>query len=120
WGPIVLRAGRTERPDVDDFIDHIDYVAHLTGSTDHIGIGTDMSLGTYPDHWHDPWGEPEYKPVSAVYDEHISADVRSPLRAVEGFSSYPEVLHLIDRLQQRGYSDQDVRKILGENFLRVF
>lgn len=120
WGPIVLRKGRTQRPTVDDFIDHVDYVTHLTGSTDHIGIGTDMSFGTYPDHRRDPWGEPEYADVSSVYDQHISADVRSPLRAVAGFSSYPEVLNLIEHLLQRGYSEDDARKILGENVLRLF
>lgn len=120
WGPIVQRKGRTNRPTVEDFIDHVDYVAHLTGSTDHIGVGTDMSLGTYPDHEHDPWGEPEYPSPSAAYDENISADVRSPLRAIEGFDNYPQVLNLIDHLLKRGYSDQDIHKILGENFLRVF
>lgn len=120
WGPIVMRKGQNTRPTLEQFIDHIDYVAHLTGSTDHIGIGTDMSLGTYPDHLHDPWGEPTYESVSGDYDRHITADVRSPLRAVEGFSTYPEVLNLIDGLQQRGYSDADVARILGENYLRVF
>ena len=120
WGPLVLRKGRTSWPTVDDFIDHVDYVTHLTGSTDHIGIGTDMSLGTYPDHRHDPWGTPDYPSPSADYDRHVTADVRSPRRAVDGFSSYPEVVNLSARLRQRGYDDDDVRKILGENFLRVF
>ena len=32
-------------------------------------------------------------------------------------STYP---NLIDGLQQRGYSEQDIRKILGENLLRVW
>lgn len=120
WGPIVMRKGQRSRPNLEQFIDHVDYVAHVTGSTDHVGIGTDMSLGTYPDHWHDPWGEPVYPSVSGDYDQYVSADVRSPLRAVEGFSNYPEVLNLIGGLGQRGYSDDDVGKILGENFLRVF
>lgn len=53
-------------------------------------------------------------------DQHATADVRSPLRAVDGFSSYPEVLNLIEQLQRRGYREENVRKILGGNFLRVF
>lgn len=120
WGPLVMKPGSRTRPTLDDFVEHIDYVAQLTGSSDHIGIGTDMSLGTYPDHEHDPWGEPAYASVTRAYDQHVTADVRSPLRAVEGFSSYSEVLNLVDRLQRRGYGDADVRKILGENMLRVF
>jgi membrane dipeptidase len=120
WGPIVLKKDQTTRPTLDDFIEHIDRVAQLVGSTAHIGIGTDMSLGTYPDHWHDPWGEPVYKEVAGVYGKHITANVRSPLRAIEGFSNYPEALNLVDKLLQRRYSDADVRNILGENMLRVF
>ena len=120
WGPLVLKAGHREWPPVDHFIDHVDHVAQLTGSTDHIGIGTDMSLGTYPDHEHDPWGEPAYPDVSGAYGRLITADVRSPMRALNGFSNYAEIVNLIDRLQARGYGDEDVRKILGENYLRVF
>jgi membrane dipeptidase len=120
WGPLVLKAGNREWPPVDHFIDHVDRVAQLTGSTDHIGIGTDMSLGTYPDHEHDPWGEPAYPDVSGTYGQLITADVRSPMRALDGFSNYAEIVNLIDRLQARGYGDDDVRKILGENYLRVF
>lgn len=120
WGPLVMKPGTTHWPTVDEFIDHVDYVANLVGDTDHIGIGTDMSLGTYPDHWHDPWGEPEYPDVSGAYSKHVSADVRSPLRALNGFSNYPEVVNFAERLLARGYSNDDVHKILGENYLRVF
>ncbi|MFC2157141.1 dipeptidase, partial [Acidobacteriota bacterium] len=76
WGPMTLHTGQKERPTVNDFIDHIDHVAQLLGSTDHIGVGTDMSLGTYPDHDYDIRGEPEYKDVTSVYNEHISANIR--------------------------------------------
>jgi len=39
---------------------------------------------------------------------------------VEGYSDYAEIVNVADRLLARGYSAQDVHKILGENFLRVF
>lgn len=120
WGPLVMKPGTTHWPTVDEFIDHIDYVADLTGNTDHIGIGTDMSLGTYPDHWHNPWGEPEYPEVSGAYSRHVTGNVRSPMRALNGFSNYTEVTNFIDRMLARGYKEKDVRKILGENYLRVF
>ncbi len=120
WGPLVLKAGDRAWPPLDHFIDHIDYVAHLTGSTDHLGIGTDMSLGTYPDHEHDPWGEPDYPDVAGRYGQLITPDVRSPRRALDGFSNYAEIVNLIDRLGARGYGDDDIRKILGGNYLRVF
>ena len=120
WGPMVLKTGRTQRPALDDFIDHIDYTVELLGSTDNIGVGTDMSLGTYPDHEYDPWGAPDYKDVTSTYDKHITANVRSPMRMVDGFSNYTEVLNFIDKLKKRGYKDTDTGKILGGNYMRVF
>jgi membrane dipeptidase len=120
WGPMVMKTGQTKRPTVDDFIDHIDHVAQRLGSTDHIGIGTDMSLGTYPDHEHDPWGSPAYKDVTGAYDKYVTPNIRSPLRMVEGFSHYAEVLPFVDKLKKRGYEETDVFKILGGNYIRVF
>ncbi len=46
--------------------------------------------------------------------------MRSPKRALRDFNCYPQVLTLVERLLSRGYTEADVRKILGENFLRVF
>lgn len=120
WGPLVMKPGQSAQPSVDDFIDHIDYVVQLTGSSECIGIGTDMSLGTYPLHESDPWGDPDYPNVSEDYGRHVTADVRSPRRALSDFHRYPQVVNLIDRLLARGYSDEDVGRILGENFLRIF
>jgi membrane dipeptidase len=120
WGPMVMKTGQTKRPTVDDFIDHIDYVAQLLGSTDNIGVGTDMSLGTYPDHEYDPWGSPTYKDVTGVYDKHVTPNIRSPLRMVDGFSNYAEVFNFVTKLRKRGYENTDVNKILGGNYMRVF
>lgn len=120
WGPLVMRKGQHAQPSVDDFIDMIDYVVQLTGSTDHIGLGTDMSLGSYQHAEPDPWGTPDYPDPSAEYGQYVTANVRSPRRSVNGFSRYPEIVNVIDRLLARGYSEVDVAKILGENFLRVF
>ncbi|UCG87395.1 MAG: membrane dipeptidase [Gemmatimonadota bacterium] len=120
WGPLVMRPGTTHRPTLDEFIDLIDYVAQLTGSSDHIGISTDMSLGTYPFHESDPWGAPDYPDFTALYNRHVTADIRSPLRNVAGFSDFAEIVAVADRLLERGYSDDDVRRMLGGNLLRVF
>ena len=50
----------------------------------------------------------------------MTADVRSHRRAVDGFSDYAEIVNVPDRLLARGYTDAQVRGILGENFLRLF
>jgi membrane dipeptidase len=120
WGPMNLKKGQTRRPTIDDFIKQIDHVAQLVGSIDNIGVGTDMSLGTYPLHEYDPWGNAEYKDVTGAYNTHITSNIRSPLRMVDGFSNFTEVLNLVAKLKSRGYSEADVQQILGENYMRVF
>ena len=89
------------------------------GHTEAIGIGTDMSLGTYPEHTGDPWGGPDYGDPFAEYGRKVTADPRSPKRSLKNFSDYAEVVSLVERLEARGYSSEDVGKILGENYLRV-
>ena len=119
WGPLVLRPGSSQQPTVDDFIDMIDHVAELTGTTDSIGIGTDMSLGSYPIRETDPWGAPDYGDPFADYGEKVTADPRSPRRNLDGFSDYSEVVSFAIRLRERGFAENDVRNILGESYLRV-
>ena len=120
WGPLTMKPNTTHWPTLDDFIDHVDHVCEIAGNTAHVGFGTDMSLGTYPDHWHDPWGEPEAPDIGREYATHVMADSRHSMRSLDGFSHYPEITNMIDRLQARGYSDTAVAGFLGENFLRVF
>lgn len=120
WGPLVLKKGQTEWPTVDDFIDHVDYVAQLLGSIDNIGIGTDLSLGSYAYHQQDPWGMPDYPKFHEEYARLITGDVRSPMRALRDFNDYSQIVNVIDRLSGRGYSEGDIGRILGGNFLRVF
>jgi membrane dipeptidase len=120
WGPLVMKPGTTHRPTLDEFIEHIDYVVQMTGSAGHVAIGTDMSIGTYPLHEHDPFGAPAYPSFTARYNEHVTADVRSPERNVEGYSDYAEIVSVAASLLARGYSEGDVHDILGGNLLRVF
>jgi len=120
WGPLVMRPNTTHWPTLDEFIDMIDHVVQMTGSTDNVGIGTDMSLGTYPDHASDPRGSPDYPNITEQYDRHVTDDIRSHMRNVNGFSDYAEIVGVAERLLSRGYSDGDVHKFLGENFIRVF
>lgn len=120
WGPLVMQPGSTTRPTLDEFIDLIDYVVDLAGGTAHVGLSTDLSLGTYPDHRHDPWGEPDYPSPTAAYNQAVTGDIRSPLRAVAGFDDYAEIVGVADRLLARRYSEDDVGRILGGNYLRIF
>ena len=120
WGPLVMKPDEPRWPTVDDFIDLIDHVAGMLGNTDHIGISTDMSIGTYPEHERDPWGGPAYPDITEAYDRDVTDDFRSPRRNLDGFSDYAEIVNLAEKLLARGYKEEDVHKLLGGNFLRVF
>ena len=78
---------------MDDMIAHVEYIASLVG-IDHVGIATD----TYVDGW---------EPSSHHY---ASADLAALDRWVR----------LTARLRARGWSEEDLARLLGGNFLRVF
>ncbi|MBI4082106.1 MAG: membrane dipeptidase [Candidatus Lambdaproteobacteria bacterium] len=120
FGPFLLRSGRTTRPTVADLCDHVDHIAQLVGNCRGIGVGTDMSLGTYDSRHSNPWGTPAYKDADSFYGLHISRDTRSPLRACDGFDTFSEAGNFAAELERRGYAAPDLRSIFGENLLRVF
>lgn len=110
--PSFVKRTRTEigeRPTVSDLLDHIDYVVDLVG-IDHIGISLDLIenaeeeefalLASNPEMWGlpNPQGRYEY-PIG-----------------IEGVSDFKNITR---GLVAHGYSDDDVKKILGENWLRV-
>lgn len=115
WGPLNYKPGSLSRPTVDSYLDAIDYLVDLIG-IDHVGIGTDMSIGTYPDGEH-----VRGKALGGTeYGDAIDSSPRSKLRQVEGFDDYGDLPAFIKALENRGYDDEAVGKILGGNWLRVF
>jgi membrane dipeptidase len=98
---------------VDDWLDHIDYIINLVG-IEHVGIGTDYYGYSVPDN------------LAKKIDELIGIlGFRQEHRAtftdkMQDFENYGKFPNLIKGLISRGYSDTEIRKIAGENFLQVF
>ncbi|MDF2811810.1 MAG: dipeptidase [Microvirga sp.] len=106
------------RPTLDAFIDHIDYVVQLVG-IDHVALGIDYFEGMDP-----------LMPLEAArqqYDSFIASGAWSaasypppPYHYPEGIETPDGLPNLTAGLARRGYGEADIRKILGENWLRVY
>jgi membrane dipeptidase len=110
--------GPEPRPTLDRFIDHIAYMASLVG-IDHVGLGIDYYLGQHPvtpeaearrqyEGWiaSGKWRPGTYPPPPHHYPDAIATPRELPA--------------LTARLLARGFAAEDVRKILGGNWLRVW
>lgn len=107
-----------QRPTIDQYIDHISYVANLVG-IDHVALGIDYFTGQSP-----------YTPDDAAkkfYDGVIASGRWSPEAYPPPPYIYPEGIETPDKmpnltaaLLKRGFSEEDIRKVLGGNWMRVF
>lgn len=107
--------------DITTFLDHIEYMVRLTGA-DHVAIGTDVS------HTPEPYADqrrrlpdqgPRRSPWRSLWPE---TDFRDPQwnrpeqKLSMAWTNWP--LFTVGMVQ-RGIADDDIRKILGLNVMRV-
>ena len=98
------------QPTLVDFVDHIDYVVQLVG-VDHVGLALDYyGPGNAADYAAQiasgRWRAEDYPPPPHIYPTGIED--------ASGF------MNITRELLARGYSDDDVLKVLGANWTRVF
>ena len=107
-----------KRPTLDQFIDHVAYVGDLVG-IDHVALGIDYFQGQSPIMPDDRavamyeaviasgrWSTQSYPPPPYYYPQGIETPDRMP--------------NLTAALLRRGFSPEDIRKVLGGNWMRVF
>ena len=101
----------TTTPTLDQYIDHMAYIADLVGPR-HVGVGLDYTDRNPP--------MAEYEQL--VADGHWSRESYPPppWHYPSGLGDASGLPNLTQRLLERGFSQQDIRGILGENWLRVF
>ena len=106
------------KPTLDQFIDHIAYIADLVG-IDHTGLGIDY----YPN----MDSASKLEDAQAYYKYSIDngrwrADAYPPPPHIypTGIESPRTLENLTVRLAERGFSDNDIRKVLGGNWMRVY
>ena len=105
--------GNTENgkhPKIEDLVRQIDYTINLIG-IDHVGIGTDLLIGR-GGHWWNNNTKRRYPETTGgmSYNRHQIVDF-------EDFSGYTKI---VVQLLDRGYIEEDIKKIIGENLYRVF
>jgi membrane dipeptidase len=110
--------GKSSQPSMDLFIEHMKYIIDLVG-IDYVGLGID-----YYEHQAGVASDAE---ASKMYDIWISSGVWSKSAYPAPPWYYPKGMELPERLPnltkallEKGFKEQDIRKILGLNFLRVF
>ncbi len=98
---------------IEAMLDHIEYVVELVG-WQHVAIGSDAplqmpkaALRAVAQPWSQAFG---FRP------EHRIDQTRN----LVGFDDYRDFPNITRGLVARGHSDEAIRAILGENFLRVF
>jgi membrane dipeptidase len=117
-----------EAGDINTLLDHIEHAVDVAG-IDHIGIGTDtawqmpMSDSVPEDYF--PLGAS--RPLNSKYTQTGAWDTDLHFKYNESLPvEYQESLKWVNwpyftvGLKKRGYSDSDIAKITGENFIRVF
>jgi membrane dipeptidase len=121
FAPLVKRNNETHEvllADVDDVLDHIDHVARLVGS-DHVGIGSDLS-----NYYARTLDLPPFSSIRSYRPLRPDVFGKGPVDRYDpwpvGLDSHSKMLNLTRGLVKRGYSDEDVVKILGGNWLRLF
>jgi membrane dipeptidase len=97
-------------PSLNDYLDQIEYLVKIAG-IDHVGIGLDLTenneveeaklLVTRPDIWGYPGPDDLF---------HFPAGIDS----ISNFSN------IVAGLLSRGYSEKDVLKIIGGNWMRIY
>ena len=108
--PFFLDEGATT--DITSMIDHIEYVAEVAG-VDHVCIGTDWPM-QLPE-----WISLEiFQPIAMEIGFRPEHGVDATQR-LTGFDDYRDFPNITRGLVGRGWSDENIQKVLGENFLRV-
>lgn len=102
---------RTPQVDLDRHLDQYDYLKRLVG-VDYIGLGPDFIEGRNHPGW-----------VSSADRNVMAAEAYSqqlPWFYVRGFENIGQLTHISEGLLGRGWAPAEVRKVLGENWLRAY
>jgi membrane dipeptidase len=101
----ILVSPNREESTLDRYVDHIEHVAELIG-IDGVGIGFDFFEFIY-----EQWPETKKQDLAnKLTTPHFIADLRN----------HSHASNLTRKLIERGFNDDDIARILRENWMRIF
>ena len=110
--------GASARPSIDRFVEHLDHMVEIAG-IDHVGLGIDYYEGMHP--VADTAAATQFFQQQLAQRRWSEASYPAPPHHYpQGMATPQEIPNLTARLLARGYSPDDVRKLIGGNWLRVF
>lgn len=98
-----------KRPGLKGFLRHVTYVAELVG-VDHVGIGLDF----------DETNTPEKFAADHAISPELDTGFGWDDKRIHDLTESSEALNVTRALVAGGFTDEEIFKILGGNFLRVF
>lgn len=118
WAPLIW-SGTPGMPTLDDYMRCLEYTINLVG-IDHVGTSTDSmgTMGAYPKHEFDADALP-YGSVTDDFDR-LAQPPDSNNRQPADFNGIEDYPYLTQKLLDSGYSEAEIKKLLGENLMRVF
>jgi len=106
---MVRHGERSPTATLDVLLDQFDHGKKLVGA-DHLGLGPDFV-----------WGQPpgDVRPEDTVMFPPHSLS-RGEVRTCQGFEDVSQLPNLIRGLESRGWTQEELDQVLGENWLRVY
>ncbi len=102
---------------LDDLIDHIDHITNLV-EVDHIGLGPDYM--DYIDSLLAGLSGVSAEVLADEWSQNVIGMTTDPTKYPKDLESITKLPLVTRGLVHRGYSDSDIEKILGGNFMCVF
>jgi len=104
-----LDINKTRVPSIIEYLEVVEHVVNLVG-IDYVALGLDFTP---------TWEEKDYDKAAKAYPE-IYLDYNFKDTRLNGLRGILDVFNVTRGLVAQGYTEKAIRKVLGENFLRVF
>jgi len=97
------------RPDIDDYMAHLVHIINVAG-IDHVGLGLDLSPG---------WRKNDFNIWASKYPRLVEPYTYET-RNAKGIDDHTCMINITRGLIAYGHSEAEIKKVLGENWLKLF